>query len=705
MHTKQKFITGLLALVLTFGFSFSPALAQDEVVEPEVAIEEVAEITPEVTEPGSIQSVVLSEVDESFEKDSLVTAGLQFMIRGKEALGWSLNIDETGFRTEAIQSSYNKVLTIVNSLFILGLLAIAVMAMFKVIIPRGAIRRTVFTYVIAVIFVNFALPINQLFIDGTNILQRTLLVNESNQISIADIVETPEYSDENTVGYSAANAEKEAADITLKLGADPITDVGEINTGLTTGFAGSDQLVINSSTQRLSLNSEISASLEKQATFDQSREHHVFAFVMMGLTGIAYLLLALIFVLRVVILWALMILSPVLFLLAIFNITRGYFYNWLSIYGKWLLIGPLAALGISVVVNIWQQVGLPLTSTYVTATNFAPAGNVGFMLPGSASLNTLSTTGQMMEYIVFLLMLYIPLFFAFALTRSKVLATVSAAAVDTGSRVIQSRTSTRTSGGSATAETKETETKEKKTSGFKSLLDSQIAKVSRTALPGSLTGGVTTSGLTAFETASSYLPEHLAVAKTDDLLSLAGAEEGSRHGKEGAITNLAAPQNVVDPTERKHVNAVRSELEKRASTGDPGAVLLMGEIQNKEAQISGGHSTNIGTASAASGNTPAPVTGLSSAPEIHVEATPVASGTNIIEKTTEKTVVEKAPQEVQVAEVKAADKKAEEDKTEEKEDNENTEDQNQEQKQEDNKEAEDDHGYDENENNQNQTNE
>ena len=85
---------------------------------------------------------------------------------------------------------------------------------------------------------------------------------------------------------------------------------------------------------------------------------------MVLLTGVAYFAMALIFLLRIVILWALMIVSPILFLLAIFRFTRSYFYNWMEIYARWLLIGPLMALGISIVVNLWQAVGLPIDSAY-----------------------------------------------------------------------------------------------------------------------------------------------------------------------------------------------------------------------------------------------------------------------------------------------------------------------------------------------------
>ncbi len=71
------------------------------------------------------------------------------------------------------------------------------MWIFSLLIPRKYLRQVVLIYGIAVVFVNFALPINQLLIDGTGLLQKTFI----SDIQIMDIVETPNYNDERTVGY------------------------------------------------------------------------------------------------------------------------------------------------------------------------------------------------------------------------------------------------------------------------------------------------------------------------------------------------------------------------------------------------------------------------------------------------------------------------------------------------------------------------
>jgi hypothetical protein len=179
--------------------------------------EPVAEVTEpvELEEPTTNQIVQIGQAEEGWEPSSLQTYGTKFLIRGKEALTWSLNIEDAGFHNEAIQTSYVKVLTIVNSLFILGLLAIAAMWMFSIIIPRRYLKQVILLYAIAVIFVNFALPITRLLIDSTNLLQKTLLTQDGRNIVITDIIETPTY--EQAIGYENLTSEESSKQIDIAL--------------------------------------------------------------------------------------------------------------------------------------------------------------------------------------------------------------------------------------------------------------------------------------------------------------------------------------------------------------------------------------------------------------------------------------------------------------------------------------------------------
>lgn len=644
-----------MGLTLAFFFGVSLALAQDEGA-PEPSCESFSEeeeclaggdeLDCQWTEEGACTAMAEEPVsldlkepstkallrvrepgaDENWRPDVLQTLGLKFLIRGKEALAWALNIDDPGFHNKAIQGGYLKVLTIVNSLFILGLLVIAAMWMFSIFISRPTLRRVILFYAAAVIFVNFALPINQLFIDSTNLLQKTFLTNDDGAIDILDMVETPAYSD--VIGYEnkdQTTLQSSDRSLQLRLSEDPtLTDipVGRVQpdpladplraTGDLSGPAGGN-INLELSTpndQILTVNREQNLTVSTTESFKPYREQSVFAFVLMILTGLGYLGLALIFILRIVILWALLIVSPILFLLAIFETTRGWFFSLLSLYGRWLLVGPLAALGISVVVEIWQSIGLPIQSSYAGGA-FSGMTNALIYLPGSTAPNTLSNTGDMMQYLVFLMMLYLPLFFAFALTRPS----MWRGAVTATAERLRGREEHRPAPAPGRTETKEsrtTEVKEEKRGGWvsnvKDLVSTQISRLTETAMPLPPREGQAGRAF-AVPSAASFLPEQLKLTGLHDMLGLIGVTPESRHSRDNAITQLAMPSRIEDRKTREHLMAVRSEVERRASENQPEATLLMNEIHSREATLQEKETVTERT-----------VERGGEAPEIHVEA-------------------------------------------------------------------------------------
>ena len=207
----QKFfkITSIAVLFLMLFFSNNLTFAEDA-NPPAVQTQFIASPTENqpagtdnvqtrlITSPVEItlnETTDTTDITKNWSENSAQTFGLKFLIRGKEALGWSLDINSDGFDNPAIQTSYEKVLTIVNSLFILGLLGIAGMWMFSLLIPRSRLKKVSLIFALTVMLVNFALPANRLLIDGTNLLQKTLLTNEDKKIQIIDIINTPTYSD------------------------------------------------------------------------------------------------------------------------------------------------------------------------------------------------------------------------------------------------------------------------------------------------------------------------------------------------------------------------------------------------------------------------------------------------------------------------------------------------------------------------------
>lgn len=555
--------------------------------------------------PSDKQGINLLSVssDPNWEVSSLFTAGLKFMIRGKEALAWTLGINDSGFHNEAIQQTYLKVLTIVNSFFIIGLLIIAAMWMFSLLIPRRYLRQVMLVYGLAVVFVNFALPINQLLIDGTGLLQKSFM----DGVNITNIVQLPSYDDKTAVGYQnktdfvqstdskKLNLNITNADTTNPIVTDPSGGVviGKIQqgflqptySGTISTKDGNETVQLNSTGAdvNLTLNPKQSIELASDKTFNPNEEQSIFAFLMLIFTGLAYLGMALIFILRIVILWALMITSPVLFLLCIFHWTRSYFINWLGVYAKWLLIGPLMALGIAIVVNIWKAAGLPITSTYVDSGGFGVLTNIGFYLPGSTTVNTLSNTSEMMSYLMFLVMLYMPIIFSFILTRQKLWSRAAEVISEKRESIRKNQTATQAVALQSGAKEEKTMAEAKSlTGGIRGFFGSQIARLNKPSMPEAmkLAAG---SGAPYLESATSFLPQHLALTSMRDMINLtAGEEKGSRNAHEKAVENLSNPESIIDKTERQQVTAVRQEISQRAENGDVEAIRVMSEIHEKE---------------------------------------------------------------------------------------------------------------------------
>ena len=559
-------------------------------------------------EPSGKQGLAILDVADNpeWQVNGLITSGLKFFIRGKEALAWSLGIKDSGFHNPAIRENYLKVLTIINSLFIIGLLAIAAMWMFSILIPRRYLRQVMLVYGLAVIFVNFALPLNQLLIDGTGLIQNAFISN----INISGIVETPQYNDGSAIGYRNVSGgiktiETKNLDVSID-GADNegAVVIGKIEqdflrpsyTGVISTKDGESVIQLRSTGADASLviNPEQTIGITNEKVFNPEQENVVFVFVMLVLTGIAYFSMALIFILRIVILWALMIISPALFLLAVFRFTRGYFVRWTEVYARWLLIGPIMALGIAIVVGIWKASGMPITSTYAGSGEFGVLTNIGFYLPGSANVNTFRDTSQVMEYILFLVMLYLPIIMAFMLTKQKLWG--SAIKIFTEkNNFTQKETSSQKA---AAAEYKKEEITSVKagssSGGITGFLGSQFSKFTKAAMPESLKNAPGEKA-GVLESATSFLPQHLALTSMRDMLDLtAGNAKNSRKSREKAIEYLAHPDEITDNNERRKTLSVRQEINKRVQAGDAEAIRVMDEIHDIEKQAGVPIITSVG---------------------------------------------------------------------------------------------------------------
>ncbi|MDH5597032.1 MAG: type IV secretion system protein, partial [Candidatus Peregrinibacteria bacterium] len=328
-------------------------------------------------------------------------------------------------------------------------------------------------------------------------------------------------------------------------------------------------------------------TLASQDSFRPYEEQTIFRFLLLLGTGLAYFLIALIFILRIVILWALLILSPLLLLLAIFRSTRAWFYNWLSLYGRWLLIGPLTALGISLIVNVWQMDGLPITlnqnyesETFTTVRD----SNVIFYLPGQDQANTLSSTDEMMEYIIFLLMLYLPVFLGFALTRQKVMNETALAisrkfvrqSSASQSQVIQNSYTL----ASAPEAEKPAPARGGMVENLRQLVTEKIGFLTNEVMPLNKLKSESAKPTQLMPSASNFLPDKLSSTPIVKMLELLGMEKGSKDSKRKVLREMSQWNNISDIKHQEKVVSVLSEIEARAGLQNAEALAILQEVQS-----------------------------------------------------------------------------------------------------------------------------
>ncbi len=322
------------------------------------------------------------------EYSSLVTAVGNFTARSSSLLDWSLKIDENGLRNPKIEQIFNKFLNIANGLFIITLLGIALMWNFSVLIPKGVLKKSLAYFIIAMITVNFALPITRLAVDGANLIQNSLFqvttTEETKQIGAEDILLSPGLEYGSFVGTKKSSYIEQSYPQNLG---------EEVNKE---SLSNKDDLYV-----------------------DRYQEQVIFNIILVALGAIGQLLIALIIVFRYVILWFLLIFSPFLFVLFLVPSLRGIFKYWIWLYSRWILIGPLLAMSLFIIVNIWTHTGVPLESTYQAPSGliFPDAINLNISAPG-LNYGFLNTPRTVMKYITALMMLYMAIILPFWLTRA-----------------------------------------------------------------------------------------------------------------------------------------------------------------------------------------------------------------------------------------------------------------------------------------------
>lgn len=141
------------------------------------------------------------------------------------------------------------------------------------------------------------------------------------------------------------------------------------------------------------------------------------------LTSLTYYAMAILVILRSIILWFLLIVSPFLAILMPFIFIRNIGWIWIGVFFQWLFYGPLMALFLAALARIWvagipysfdfSRVNTPPGQVYRTAINILYGGPAQTLSAGN-SANYIDTYA---EYVIALVMLWAAIILPWLLLR------------------------------------------------------------------------------------------------------------------------------------------------------------------------------------------------------------------------------------------------------------------------------------------------
>lgn len=152
----------------------------------------------------------------------------------------------------------------------------------------------------------------------------------------------------------------------------------------------------------------------------ENDEATIVSLVLLRATAITYYVMAGVLILRKIILWFFIILSPIWVLLLPFPLVRNTAKIWVGEFFRWLFYGPLFAILLAGLVMMWKS-GIPLnfstqpegTVVYPTAINVL-LGGPGIAVDPANNLNNVDTYAK---YLIALLMLWVVIALPFVLLR------------------------------------------------------------------------------------------------------------------------------------------------------------------------------------------------------------------------------------------------------------------------------------------------
>jgi len=148
---------------------------------------------------------------------------------------------------------------------------------------------------------------------------------------------------------------------------------------------------------------------------------------LLRLTNITYYVMGIMIVIRKIVLWFFLFLSPFLSLLIPFNFIRNIGWVWIGVFFQWLFYGPLFALFLNALIRIWS-VGIPFIFffgrsgqetgyIYPTAFNLVYGGPAQIGNNSIGALNSLNYIDTFAEYVIALIMLWVVIILPWWLLR------------------------------------------------------------------------------------------------------------------------------------------------------------------------------------------------------------------------------------------------------------------------------------------------
>lgn len=144
---------------------------------------------------------------------------------------------------------------------------------------------------------------------------------------------------------------------------------------------------------------------------------------LLNLTNITYYVMGTMLLLRKILLWFLLFVSPFLAILMPFVLIKNIGWIWIGVFFQWLFYGPLFALFLGALSKIWRS-GIPFTfdfSRVDQAVGYVFPSGLNLTYGGPAQFLTLGNNGNyidtFIEYVISLIMLWAVIFFPWWLLR------------------------------------------------------------------------------------------------------------------------------------------------------------------------------------------------------------------------------------------------------------------------------------------------